>query len=288
MSVRHVTVLAFFSAGMFWSGQTSSACDKCGWLLNSGRHSQSLQEQDEFRWQGRIAPGQTLEVKGINGPVLARPASGDEAVVMARKSARHSDPEEVEIEVVEHEDGVTICAVYPSTGHKENRCAPGREGRMSVHDNDVRVRFTVSVPAGVRFVGKTVNGDVEASELGGSIRAQTVNGAITISTAGAAEATTVNGSITATLGSVDWEGEVEFSTVNGSVTVYLPDDVSAEVRAETVSGHIDSDFPLTVRGRFGGRRMRGTIGDGGDGGDGGRELHLKTVNGSIRLRRAGR
>jgi len=34
---------------------------------------------------------------------------------------------------------------------------------MNVQNNDVTVRFTVHVPAGVQFVGKTVNGEIDAA-----------------------------------------------------------------------------------------------------------------------------
>jgi DUF4097 and DUF4098 domain-containing protein YvlB len=56
--------------------------------------------------------------------------------------------------------------------------------------------------------------------------------------------------------------------------------MSAEVKAQTLNGDISSDFPITVMGRKSRRELNGTIGSGG------RELSLKTVNGSIRLRRA--
>jgi hypothetical protein len=51
------------------------------------------------------------------------------------------------------------------------------------------------------------------------------------------------------------------------------------VSASTVNGALSSDWPMTVRGRFGPRRMNGKIGAGG------RELALQTVNGDIELRR---
>jgi DUF4097 and DUF4098 domain-containing protein YvlB len=53
------------------------------------------------------------------------------------------------------------------------------------------------------------------------------------------------------------------------------------VRATTVNGEIETDFPLTITGKFGPRRLNGTIGSGG------RRLDLSTVNGSIKLRKAG-
>src|SRR2546422_4855498 len=62
---------------------------------------------------------------------------------------------------------------------------------MNVRDNDVTVDFTVRVPAGVRFLGKTVNGEVEAAVGSSDVEAITVNGSIRISTTGYAEAQTV-------------------------------------------------------------------------------------------------
>jgi DUF4097 and DUF4098 domain-containing protein YvlB len=73
---------------------------------------------------------------------------------------------------------------------------------------------------------------------------------------------------------------VEFHTVNGGIDVELPSDVNATVHASTVNGHISTDFPLMIRGKFTNRQLSGAIGQGGP------ELNLKTVNGSIELHRA--
>src|SRR5213595_1438133 len=115
--------------------------------------------QGEFHWKGQVAAGKTIEIKGVNGDIDAVAGSG-EVEVTAVKHAHRSDPDEVKIQVVQHEDGVTICAVYPSDGDRENSCDAGDGGHMNVRDNDVTVDFTVRVPAVVRFVGKTVNGEV--------------------------------------------------------------------------------------------------------------------------------
>jgi hypothetical protein len=232
----------------------------------------------DFHWKGRIAVGKTIEIKGVNGDVSAVAGSG-ETEVRATKTAKRSDPEDVQIKVVEHEDGVTICALYPSDGRRENVCAPGKGGHMNVRDNDVQVHFTVKVPAGVRFIGTTVNGEVDVANLASDVDVATVNGSIRISTSGYAEATTVNGSIVAAMGRADWNDGLEFTTVNGGITLDLPASLATEVRASTVNGDILSDFPLTVTGRLGPRRVKGTIGAGG------RELALSTVNGNIKLRR---
>jgi len=235
--------------------------------------------QGEFHWKGQVAAGKTIEIKGVNGDIDAVAGSG-EVEVTAVKHAHRSDPDEVKIQVVQHEDGVTICAVYPSDGDRENTCETGEHGHMSTHDNDVKVNFTVRVPAGVRFAGHTVNGEVEAANLSGDVEAHSVNGSIRVSTSGSAEASTVNGSITASMGRAQWTDALEFHTVNGGITLNLPPNVSTEVRASTVNGDIETDFPLMVTGRLGPRRVTGTIGSGG------RRLALETVNGSIRLRKS--
>jgi hypothetical protein len=234
----------------------------------------ALRQGSEWSWHGRLATGKTIEIRGVNGSISAEPASGAEVEVTARKHARRDDPDEVRIEVVEHEGGVTICAVYPG---RRNRCEPGG-GQMSTHDNDVEVEFTVRVPRGVAFDGNNVNGDVEAINLDGPVDAHTVNGGVRIETgAGEASAGTVNGSVRALVRGRGTES-LHFATVNGGIDLTLPADLGADLEARTVNGTINSDFPVSVTGRINPRRLNGRIGSGG------RRLDLETVNGSIRIR----
>ena len=234
----------------------------------------------DFQWHGSIPQGQSIEIKGVNGDVRAEPSGGNDVEVTAEKRAKHDDPASVRIQVVPHAGGVTICAVYPSRdGARPNECLPGDGGRMNVQNNDVSVHFTVHVPAGVKFTGKTVNGQVEATRLNGDLALSTVNGSITFSTTGTAHATTVNGSIRGTMGRADWTDRLEMSTVNGGITLTLPATLSTDVRATTVNGDIESEFPMTITGRVSRRRIEGSIGGGG------RTLALETVNGGITLKR---
>ena len=103
--------------------------------------------QEEFRWTGKVAAGQAIEIKGVNGGITATGSAGGDVEVTAIKKGRKSDPTEVKVEVVEHAGGVTICAVYPSAG-APNECAPGKGGRMQVRDNDVNVEFRVTGAGG--------------------------------------------------------------------------------------------------------------------------------------------
>lgn len=253
----------------------------------SAVQDQTENSADRFHWFGRIEPGQMVEIKGINGDISAEPAAGSDIDVTAIKKARHSDPASVNIEVVPNVSGVTICAVYPSeSSDHPNRCHPGSsEGNSStstnVRHNDVSVNFSVRVPTGVEFVGRTINGEISATSLNGNVESHTVNGGIHISTAGYARAKTVNGDIAAKLGNPNWPDALEFKTLNGGITLDLPAALSTRVDANTLNGEISSDFPLSVLGRMSRKHLNGTIGAGG------RQLVLKTLNGSIRLRRVG-
>jgi hypothetical protein len=71
---------------------------------------------EEFHWSGKVAAGAAIEIKGVNGAIVATGAPGADVEVTAVKKGRKSDPAGVKIDVVEHAGGVTICAVYPSTG----------------------------------------------------------------------------------------------------------------------------------------------------------------------------
>jgi len=234
---------------------------------------------DDFRWHGAIAPGHSIEIKGINGDVRAEPSGGNEVEVLAEKTANRDNPESVRVDVVPHGGDVTICAVYPSRDASQpNECLPGNAGRMNTQNSDVQVRFTVKVPAGVGFVGKTVNGGVEAVRLNGDVVLTTVNGSVTFSTSGEARASTVNGSIKGEMGRASWSGTLDMSTVNGGITLSLPGDLNSDVKLTTVNGDIRSDFPVTTTGVVSRRRLEGTIGAGG------RLLSLGTTNGTVTLK----
>jgi len=133
----------------------------------------SLDQSDEFRWNGRVAQGATIEVKGINGEIVAEPASGPDVEVIALKKSRRSDVNSVHIKVEQHAGGVTICALYPNEdgeypsacGRDDDNESGRKESDGNIRNNDVRVDFTVRVPARVGFTGKTINGGIRATSL---------------------------------------------------------------------------------------------------------------------------
>jgi hypothetical protein len=230
---------------------------------------------EEFDWRGIIAQGDRIEIKNINGDVRASFTSGSEVVVLATKTGQESDPTSVTIEVVQHAEGVTICAVYPDVpGMEPNECLPGLPGNMSNGDNDVEVEFTVWVPAGVEFVGRVIGGDVEATGIQSDVFVVTMGGNVTVTTTGIAEVTSTFGSMNVAIGRADPGRDLEFRSMSGDVTVEVPSNTNADVLASTSTGTIVSDFPLEGTGTT----RSGTLGNGGP------NLTLSTMNGNVNLR----
>lgn len=230
---------------------------------------------EEFDWSGVIAPGLTLEIKGISGDIKAAATNSNEADVHAIKSGSRNDPADVTIEVVQHAGGITICAVYPDVpGQEPNVCRPGDDGHLSVRDNDVEVTFEVMVPEGVTLQGSNVSGNIDAIGMRSDVFAVTVSGNIDIVTTGIAEAAAVSGFVDVIIGVADPGQDLEFAAVSGSVTVQIPSNTNAFVRASTVSGSVTTEFPLggTSRNRSG------------DVGQGGPQISLSAVSGNVRLR----
>lgn len=231
--------------------------------------------QADFEWNGQLAPGQRIEVIGVNGAIHASASPGGNVLVTATKTAgRRGNPADVRVEMVTNSNGVTVCVVYPGG----DECRPGGGGQNN-RDNDTRVDFNVQVPVGVNLQARTVNGSIDAQGLQGDTEATTVNGSVNLATAGSARATTVNGSINAVMGRAVWPSGAKFTTVNGEVTLRLPAAVNADVRVSTVSGGIRSDFPLQMSSEPGPKHAEGVLGGGGQ------RLDINTVNGGISLLR---
>ena len=251
-------------------------------LLSSIPVLAGVQENNEFRWQGRLAEGKTLEIKSINGEVRAEEATGAEVEVVAVKRGWRGNPNAVKVEMVEHPDGITFCAVYQQRDGQWGKCQPGAGGQSN-HKNDTSVSFTVRVPAGVHFAGRTVNGSVNAKGLDGNVMATTVNGDVRVSTTGYAQASTVNGSINVACGRANWSDALHFNTVNGSIEVTLPDSTQTEINASLVNGAITTDLPLVIKENIDKGHLNGVLGSSGENSSG-RRLRLNTVNGSITVK----
>ena len=262
-----------------------------------GAQQQYGRDSDTWKWDGRVDAGHWMNVFNINGSVDFTPSPDNMVHLLAVKRSNGREMDDIHYEVVQAGGNVTICAIW----NNNSRCEDGgvesihRNGNNETHSN---VKITVSVPRSVKVGAHSVNGGVSVRDVGAEVRANTVNGGVIVrnttgpvrantvnggvdvnTAAGPVTAETVNGNVDARMASLQGDDDMNFKTVNGSVSIYVPARFDANFRFDTVHGGIESDFPMTLSGRWGPRHASGTIGNGG------RDVRASSVNGSIELRK---
>lgn len=238
-----------------------------------------LQAQ-ETRFARDLRPGDRLEIRNVNGSVEVTQSNGSQAEVIVTKRVKRGNGDLVKA-ILEEERGVMrVCTIYLNRDPNRTTC----DGTNSIstrrgEDVEVEMRYEVRVPKGVHLDGKTINGSLTVEGVDTPARLNTVNGSIVFDGVGAHEMETVNGAISARFTRAEWSGAVRLKTVNGAVTLSLPEGADLTLEGRTMNGGINSDFPITMQGRWGPRSFRGTIGRGG------RELRVETLNGGVTIRR---
>lgn len=232
-----------------------------------------------WTYRAKLAPKQWVWIRNTRGSVTVEPGTGDSLQISAVKMYRMSDTASVQLVAVPYPGGVAVCAVWPN----DPGCMPGRRdyNMRGGRHNDIAIDFTVRLPRGVGLGATTMVGDVHVTGARGPLVLHTVSGDLDAVTAkGPVQAASMNGDVRVRMEAFGDTGAVKVETINGSITAELPTQLDAEVEASTVNGSITTDFPLSVTGKFAGRRIKGTLGRGG------RTVHLETVNGSIRMKKA--
>jgi DUF4097 and DUF4098 domain-containing protein YvlB len=218
----------------------------------------------DFNQSYPLEPGGSFELQNVNGTVDVQGWDKNEVEVHAVKTAKHneSDLERVSIDVNARPGAVTVSTRYPQNEGVE-----------------VAVEYTVHVPRGahvghlgtingsLRIAGvadvddlHTVNGDIEAYGAGGNVHARTTNGNLHL------ELAHLGGATGATA-----------ETTNGSVLLAVPSNIQADLEALCLNGNFFSELPMRIEGSLRPREMRGKLGRGG------MPIHLRTINGAIRV-----
>ena len=218
----------------------------------------------DFSQSYPLEPGGSFELQNVNGAVEVQGWDRNEVEVHAVKTAKHN---EADLDRVSIDVDVRLGSVAVSTRYPQN------EGV------EVAVEYTVHVPRGahvehlgtvngtVRIAGvtdvddlRTVNGDIEVYDAGGNVHAHTTNGNLHL------ELSHLRGATGATA-----------ETTNGSVLLAVPSNIHADLEALCLNGNFLSELPLRVEGSLRPRETRGKLGRGG------MPIHLRTINGGIRV-----
>lgn len=270
----------------------------------------------DLDWTGRVRDGATVRVITFNGDVTVESGGGDAVSAQGRTRGDVAQRGRVTFEVLEHADGVTICARTERQRCTETGVETDRGGNSRERGNAGSAALTVRLPRGahvvassgngdvrVRGAGRDVrvssgNGDVEVAGAGGAVRISTGNGAVAVSDAGGGvtastgngrvtvatsegpvKASTGNGAIDVRMAALRGTENMEFSSGNGRVVVRLPASFEGVLDLGTGHGDAYSDFPVTVQGRLQRTRLQGTIGRGGP------TVRLRTGNGDVEVRK---
>jgi len=218
----------------------------------------------DFNQTVPLQPCGTFELQNVNGTVDVQGWDRNEVEIHAVKTAkqREADLERVSIEVNARPDAVAVTTRYPQNEGVEVAV------EYTIHvPHRVHVEHIGTVNGTLRISGlenvedlHTVNGDIEGYEGGGNVRAHTTNGNVHLELAHAPE-----------------KPGATAETTNGSLVLAVPSDLQAEIDARCLNGNFSSELPITMESTDRPREMHGKLGRGGV------PIHLRTVNGGIRL-----
>ena len=240
-----------------------------------------------------------LVVDNVDGYVHVTGTTGSQVRVTAHKVIRadtDSDLQqaknEIKLDITEQPGSVSIYYNAPWRCNHESGGCNDQQRRFY----NVTYDIDVEVPRAARPVVSTVNhGDVRVEGTAGDFDIGNVNGGIVMTgISGSGEIHTVNGPVTVRF-TKNPSSATSFKSINGQLDLYFQPELSADLRFKTFNGQVYSDFDVTP--------MAAPVGQGeqrdgkfvyhshglqaGRVGQGGAELSFDTLNGNIRLHRAG-
>jgi hypothetical protein len=280
-------------------------------------------QSDRERRVFPVTAGSAVDVSNISGDVRLAAGAGDSVVVeTVRRGRRRGDQLRLEMRQVGNRvvvrvtgtrsnrgtDTIDITVTAPRDAAVVARSVSGSMGLTGL-DGESRL--------------ETVSGDVEVTRAANLTLAKTVSGTVTVrqsASAGTMTLNTVSGSVVATdlrtrgldaasvsgavrldrvdalrvvgrsvRGGVEFHGPLtaggrfEFTSHSGDVRLRLPAGAGFDLTADSFSGRLTTDFPVTLRStrssRGASRGVRGVAGDGAA------ELVVRSFSGSVTIGR---
>ncbi|HEY5219915.1 MAG TPA: DUF4097 family beta strand repeat-containing protein [Gemmatimonadaceae bacterium] len=234
----------------------------------------------EFQWSKAEPASTVVTVHDINGDVSYLPGTGSTVEVTARRHGDSRDNGDVYTVVKEYPQHVVVCVLFKNTDESCDEDGAHMHSHRDRWGNDASMDVTVKLPSSMLADAHSVSGDIRIDGAQGDVRASTVSGDVKLRNLNATSvrATSVSGDVDVAIAALSGSGDLNFRSVSGNVTVTVPHSINADFSMSTVSGDLDTDFPLTLNGRMGRRNINAHIGKGG------REFTVSTVSGDVRLR----
>ena len=213
-----------------------------------------------------LARGSRVSIENVSGDIVIGTYNGNSIAVDAVRVGRDRDL--VKIEEVSSGDRLELRVHYPESSN----C-------------DAGVNFEVRVPASMGYNFdhlSSVSGDIAVSGVQGQVRAESVSGDVSVKdVSGLVSASSVSGDVEAEIRHLGGAGDMKFSSVSGDVRVKAPNDTDAVVEMSSLSGSLDTNFPIQIEEKQTGpgHSAHGRLGAGSS------TLRLSTVSGDVSLNR---
>jgi DUF4097 and DUF4098 domain-containing protein YvlB len=241
----------------------------------------AAQNRGDFRWEKALAAGNEVSIHNINGDIKVTPSTTGRVTVVGTKRGNNRYFDRIKAEVQETSHGIVVCVVQEDA---DSYCDDRGVHMHGDHDwNNVIMDLEVTIPTNVIVSAGSVSGNVDITGANGDVEAGSVSGDIRLTRlrASSVSAHTVSGNVDVRVDAFTGRGDLSFKSVSGDVTLEVPRGFDADISMSTVSGDMNSDFPVTLgNGRMSHRRIEARIGSGG------RRLDVSTVSGSLNLKMA--
>ena len=220
----------------------------------------------DFHKTYAIAAGGQISIKNVSGEIKVIGYGGNSIVVDAYRVGRDRDL--VKVEDSSSGDRVSVGVSYPQSCNCE-----------------ASVNFEVRVPANLDYKYDrlaSVSGNVEVEGVRGDLRVESVSGNVVARDfAGFVKASSVSGNVDVEISRLDGTGDLKFTSVSGNVNVKAPMTLNADIDMSSLSGSLQTDFPIAVeKEQYGpGQHARGILGGGGN------TLRISTISGKVTLTR---
>ncbi len=153
--------------------------------------------------------------------------------------------------------------------------ATSKEGNYTIRvPADVAVKIEEKNWEGSEIRIKGIKGEIEVKSLGSDVILEDVTGPVV--------ANTTSGDITVVFSQVSQTGPTNISNISGFIDVTMPASTKANLRLESISGDIYTDFDLNTKDgmqRIGGSTIKTTLNGGGV------EVTLKAISDDVYLRK---
>ena len=272
MSTRRLSAVVVLFAVLFVTGNVSAARKKQPVITNKTDLGADIKE-----WKGKVAEGQTFEVKWGYGDVSVSDSTDGDVHLTIEHVPGATAPV---FQLLEHDQGVTLCAIYPNP---KNRCEPGDRGSLfgGINRKSSKTNLTIALPPYVRFASRAAGGNV-SSKFTGAAAFDVMMSDMTILAGTDVEAENVSGIIKVVLEPSTVRRRFWLMAMNDRAEVTLRN-VPVKLKVKGDPARIRSSVPVKTSLEMGTAVEAEGVNYKGDGAV--VDLEVRTMNGEIVIRR---